>query len=135
VELASWAGGISDFLVRFWADAIMEDALRCAMQYVSRYQEEHFGLQNPSAMHPGSLEDWPLRQQVELFSLFKDPGSTVGVQLTESCLMIPAKSVSGISFAHEASFASCQLCMRPDCPNRRAVYDPDLYQQKYAVVP
>jgi len=45
--------------------------------------------------------------------------------------MVPVKSVSGILFPTEESFASCQLCPREVCPGRRAPYDPDLYDAKY----
>ena len=45
--------------------------------------------------------------------------------------MVPTKSVSGILFPAEETFASCQLCPRDDCPNRRAPYDPELFERKY----
>jgi predicted transcriptional regulator len=82
-------------------------------------------------MNPGSLTDWPLREQRALFSLLGDVQATVGVELTNSLLMVPTKSVSGIFFPAEESFASCQLCPREACPNRRAPYDPELYDRKY----
>ncbi len=46
--------------------------------------------------------------------------------------MLPTKSVSGILFPTEHDFASCQLCQRGDCPNRRARYDPELLEARYA---
>jgi hypothetical protein len=55
----------------------------------------------------------------------------VGVRLTDSCLMMPTKSVSGIRFPTETSFESCQLCPRDDCPGRRAPYDSGLYDRRY----
>jgi hypothetical protein len=39
--------------------------------------------------------------------------------------------VSGILFPTEETFASCQLCPREDCPNRRAPYDAELFERKY----
>ncbi len=45
--------------------------------------------------------------------------------------MVPTKSVSGILFPAEESFASCQLCPRENCPNRRAPYDPELFDRKF----
>jgi len=45
------------------------------------------------------------------------------VRLTESLLMIPRKSASGIYFPTEVSFSSCQLCPRERCDNRKAGYD------------
>lgn len=39
--------------------------------------------------------DWPLTQQQPLFTLLGDPEASIGVQLTDSLLMIPNKSLSG----------------------------------------
>jgi hypothetical protein len=81
-------------------------------------------------MNPGSLENWPISEQKPLFSLFGDVEKLIGVRLSDSFLMFPIKSVSGIYFPTESSFASCQLCPREKCPNRRAKYDPEL-KEKY----
>ncbi len=69
-----------------------------------------------------------------LFALLGDVRSAIGVELTDSLLMVPRKSVSGILFVAEETFASCQLCPRQDCPNRRAPYDAGLFERKYAEV-
>jgi hypothetical protein len=84
-------------------------------------------------MSPGSLADWPITQQEELFSIFGNVEDLIGVKLTESFLMVPLKSVSGIYFPTEIEFVSCQLCPREVCSGRRAPYDPDLakkYREK-----
>jgi hypothetical protein len=77
-------------------------------------------------MSPGSLQDWPLEAQSQLFQLLPDVEAAIGVRLTESLLMIPTKSVSGIYFQTEVSFVNCQLCQRGKCPGRKARYDEDL---------
>jgi len=46
------------------------------------------------------------------------------VILTESFLMMPRKSSSGIFFPTETPFFACQLCPREGCPARKAAYDP-----------
>ena len=51
----------------------------------------------------------------------------MGVRLTDSFLMVPNKSVSGIFFPAEVTFTSCQLCQRGVCPGRRAPFDPKLH--------
>jgi hypothetical protein len=75
-------------------------------------------------MNPGSgdADVWPIQQQRELFSLLGDVQGELGVSLTESCLMVPNKTVSGLIFPTEIDFESCQVCKRKDCPNRRAPY-------------
>ena len=82
-------------------------------------------------MSPGSLADWPLQEQRQLFTILGNTWDTVGVRLTDSLLMVPIKSVSGIRFPTESSFESCQLCPRAQCPGRRAPYDAGLYDLKY----
>jgi hypothetical protein len=86
-----------------------------------------------AAMSPGSLADWPIREQRPLFSLLGDPEQAIGVKLTDSFLMIPNKTVSGLRFSTEERFESCQLCPREHCPGRRAAYEPDLYDRKYRI--
>lgn len=132
VELDAWASGIDGLLERFWADAILEEAVYAAIRFLEKHMDEAFLLEGAATMNPGSLEDWPLTQQRELFSLMPDAEATTGVRLTDSFLMLPTKSVSGIRFPHAESFESCQLCPRENCPNRRAPYDPHLYAQKFA---
>ena len=84
--------------------------------------EERFGLVSLSNMSPGSLEDWPIAEQTKLFSIFGDTESLVGVRLTESLLMVPRKSISGILFPSEEGFIACRLCERERCPGRRAPF-------------
>ncbi len=133
-EMKEWADTHADMLQRFWADAIMEQALFTATAAFDRLLEERYQPGPLSAMNPGSLEDWPITQQRPLFALFGDTRAQIGVELTNSMLMIPAKSVSGVLFPSQEGFvASCQLCPRQVCPNRRAPYDPALFDNKYAL--
>ena len=133
-ELKDWADTQTDMLQRFWADAIMEQALYAALQELDHRLEERYQPGPLSSMNPGSLEDWPITQQRALFGLFGDTRPQVGVELTESLLMIPAKSVSGVLFPSQEGFvASCQLCPREVCSNRREPYDPALFDNKYAL--
>ncbi len=130
-ELDDWAHDKDDPLQQFWAEAIKESALRAAIKAMNEDLEKRYKPGKTSTMNPGSLLDWPLKQQRPLFALLGDPQAAIGVRLTPSCLMVPNKSVSGIRFPTEESFESCQLCPAVNCPGRRAPYDPDLYDKKY----
>jgi hypothetical protein len=130
-ELERWARSLADLLHRFWAEVISEMALRSALQTLDEHLAQRYRPGPTSMMNPGSLDDWPLQEQRVLFALLGNTRDTVGVHLTDSLLMVPTKSVSGILFPTEGNFASCQLCPREVCPNRRAPYDPDLYDRKY----
>jgi len=130
-ELAAWADSKEDPLEHFYADAINQAVLHSAMTSFRAHVAEQYQLGNISVMNPGSLTDWPLREQRPLFSLLGDVKAAIGVELTDTLLMVPTKSVSGILFVTEESFASCQLCPRLDCPNRHAPYDPALFKRRY----
>ncbi len=125
-ELTEVSAPAGDMLLDYCLDIIKQMALDAALAHLHDHLKAKYALGQTSSMNPGSLEDWPITQQRELFGIFGDVEQLVGVRLTESCLMIPTKSVSGIIFPTEIEFASCQLCSRERCPNRRAGYDPEL---------
>jgi hypothetical protein len=131
VELQAWAEGLADMLYRFWAEEIKLAALRAASQALDEDLVARYNPGKTSRMNPGSLADWPLREQEPLFTILGDVQAAIGVRLTDSYLMIPNKSTSGLRFPRETSFASCQLCPREGCPGRQAKYDPELYESTY----
>ena len=100
-------------------------------KHLNEHLIDHFQPGKISRMNPGSLPDWPLPEQQQLFALLGGGPASIGIKLTDSFLMVPIKSVSGIWFPNEESFESCRLCPREKCPGRRAPYDPDLYDRKY----
>lgn len=130
-ELQEWAEGMDDMMARFWAEAIKEAALFCAVRALEADLEQRYRPGKTSYMSPGSLADWPIEQQRVLFALFENRQEAIGVRLTDSMLMVPTKTVSRVCFPTEASFASCQLCPREGCPNRRAPYEPELFASHY----
>ena len=123
----------SDFMKCYCLDRIKEILLRSARDYLKDYLQRNYALPQLSAMNPGSLEDWPITQQKELFSIFGNVEELIGVKLTEALYMVPLKSVSGIFFPTRVEFISCQLCPKEVCEGRKAPYDPDLakkYREK-----
>jgi hypothetical protein len=131
MELQEWSDSITDMFVGYWAEAIKELALFAALEALASHLDDHFRPGTVSTMSPGSLQDWPISEQRPLFKLMGNTREKIGVELTESCLMVPTKSVSGIRFPIDETFESCQLCPRTACPNRRAPYDETLYEKKY----
>jgi hypothetical protein len=131
MELADWREREQDILRQFWADAIMEAAVHAAVDLISQELAGCFQTNRLAAMNPGSLIDWPISQQAPFFQLLGDEARQTGVTLTESMLMVPAKSTTGLFFETESGYVNCQLCPRQTCPNRRAAYDPTLMEAKY----
>ncbi|MFC1650323.1 vitamin B12 dependent-methionine synthase activation domain-containing protein [Candidatus Latescibacterota bacterium] len=130
-ELEEWSESITDMVENFWVDSIKEIALRNAYDILAEHLNEKYDLGKTSTMSPGSLEDWPLKEQRILFTILGNTKDAIGLELTDSLLMVPTKSVSGIRFATEENFESCLLCQREGCQGRRAKYDKDLYDHKY----
>lgn len=130
-ELEEWSISVQGMLERFWADTIKEMALRSAVEALNDDIENRYSPGSTATMSPGSLEDWPLEEQSRLFDLLGREPETIGVHLTDSMLMVPTKSISGIRFPTEESFESCQLCARKNCPGRRVPFEEGLYERKY----
>jgi len=129
LELDAWGRSFDDMLLHYWADVMMESAARQASRYLDEHLKRRFKLGRVSSMHPGSLADWPITQQRELFTLLGDTQAAIGVTLTESMLMLPAKSVSGLLFSTSTDFESCALCPRENCPTRHTPYDQEMAEK------
>jgi hypothetical protein len=133
VELDNWAKSLDDPLHQLWVESIQIEVLKSANQTMDLHIKDNFQTGSLSSMSPGSLEDWPIEEQKILFQLLGDTEKQIGVKLTESMLMLPAKSLSGLRFESEEKFESCQLCPREKCPGRRVPYDKSLFEKKYNV--
>jgi len=112
-----------DPLQQYYLDTIANVALVDVLKSLGLYLNRQYKLEKLAYMNPGSLPDWPLQEQAQLFRLLGDVSGSIGVHLTPSMLMMPSKSLSGIYFPTEVSFESCQLCPRQGCPSRKAAYD------------
>ena len=119
----------TDLLENFYLDTIGNVALNSARKHLKRHLESKFALEKISSMAPGSLADWPIEEQAPLFKLLGDVDTSIGVMLTDSLLMLPAKSISGLYFPTEVSFFSCQLCPRERCESRKAKFSPKLAEE------
>ena len=119
-----------DFLKKFWLDNIKAVLLGFSISHLNEYLDRKYKLGKTASMNPGSGDAgiWPIEQQRELFSLFGDVEHLIGVRLTDTCLMIPNKTVSGVCFQTEINFHSCQVCHREKCVSRKAPFDMVLWR-------
>jgi hypothetical protein len=115
-----------DALEKYYLDLIGNAAVVKARDHLKSRLANRYGLGGLSYLGPGQLKDWPLEEQKPLFSLLGDVERAVGVTLSDSLLMIPRKSLSGIYFPTEIPFMACQLCPKESCPSRKARYDEKL---------
>jgi hypothetical protein len=122
-----------DPLKAFWWNGIKTQLLEAARSYLFELVSGKYRLGTTSAMWPGSgdADVWPIEQQRELFMLLGEAKDRIGVVLTDSFLMTPNKSISGILFPAEHDFRTCELCHRSDCPSRQAPFDAMLWERMH----
>lgn len=103
------------------ADAYILDAMASVAveDMIDRFQdlmENRYSAEDSTVtlrFSPGYC-DWPVTQQKKLFNIF-DP-KQLDVELLDSCLMKPRKSISGVFGITSQNFALYNPC--PDCPIR-----------------
>ena len=125
-KLGQKQNACDDLLESYYLDCIGNLALNSVGKQLKKHLQSKFAVEKLSSMAPGSLSDWPIEEQAPLFKLLGDVETAIGVKLTGSLLMLPAKSVSGFYFPTEVSFTSCQLCPRKRCESRKAKYNQSL---------
>lgn len=130
-EFQQWMDRVKlcdDMVLQYIADSLGS----CLAEKVADYMEKHLsaviasqGLKHTNRFSPGYC-NWHVSEQQNLFSLFPTP-APCGIELTESSLMIPIKSVSGIigigSQVKKLEY-SCGLCTLERCYKKRKPQSP-----------
>ena len=101
---------VASALVDSAADQVQEDVRQLAHTR---------GLKITNRYSPGYCS-WNVEEQQKLFSLF--PEGSCGISLSESSLMSPVKSISGIiGLGTDVLFRdyTCEICPMPDCQFRK----------------
>ncbi len=122
-ELDSLNCSQNDMLAKFRLDAVKSTVLFAAGRNFENELKKRYPEHRLTHINPGEIDDWPLTEQKELFSLFKGAAAKIGVQLTEGCMIKPVKSRSGIYFVNDDGFETCRLCTQNRCAGRRAAFD------------
>ena len=115
-----------DIMEAFILDAIGSLTVENAMDKIQEQLKTemlHSGLKISNRYSPGYC-NWPLSDQQALFNLIGE--NPTGIQLSDSCLMTPRKSVSGIigigtHLKHHAY--GCAICSNVDCIYRRILHE------------
>lgn len=114
-----------DPLKAYFVDTLGSIAVEKAMDLVQHQLAEELSarqLQFTNRFSPGYC-GWPVREQQKIFSFF--PSSPCGISLSESSLMIPSKSVSGIiGVGHSVRYVehNCMLCEMKNCLYRKKLH-------------
>lgn len=128
-ELDRAFSGHGDMLKQYWWDMIKSQLLETANEHIRAHLHRKYKLGGTAAMHPGSADTsvWPIEQQRGLFKVLGDVEGAIAVRLTDSSLMIPNKTTSGIIFENESDYRSCEVCHRENCPSRHAPFNEQLW--------
>jgi len=106
-------------------DAVGTVASRFLSQYIRSVvcqEAKEQNLQTTKYFTPGTFE-WDTNQQKNIFKII--PADKIGVKLTESCMMVPKKSLSWATGAGENIITpskkddSCQICQAINCQYRK----------------
>ncbi len=129
VEMDAAFPACGDMVQEFWWDLIKTHLLGAAHKYLDEALHRKFRLGKTATMRPGSGDAsiWPIDQQRGLFALLGGVEAAIGVRLTDSFLMVPNKTTSGILFPTEVDFRSCEVCHRETCPSRHAPFNKELW--------
>lgn len=100
--------------------------MRAAVKHFEGHLRSTYRLPEVSRMGPGEAMG-ATSQQPALFSLIGDVEEAIGVKLSAHNMMVPEKSSSGMYFETAVRIESCQLCPN-QCRNRRARYEPELFE-------
>ena len=124
-KLEEWSKGYEhDYLLGFWADEIKKRFLGiAAAAFRSHIKDTYRTAGHLAALNPGSLAGWPISGQETLFQMLGGPDfvrEMIGVTYSDSFLMFPTKTISGVAFESETFYENCQYCPLEKCPNRRA---------------
>ena len=132
-EVDDWSHNEKDYVVSLWLDMIKEMFLHDANIFFREHMKNAYKFEKLSSINPGSgdVDNWHISQQAKLFAMIGNVKGEIGVTLTESFLMLPTKSTSGLLFPSETGFVNCVLCQRENCLGRQAAFDSELYAQTF----
>ena len=108
-----------EILEEFIADAIGSVIAEACVNSIAGELAENNNCTYPYS--PGYC-NWKLTEQALLFSLL--PDTPCGITLTESCLMVPIKSISGIIGIGkniERKAYACNICEMKNCYKRKEI--------------
>jgi hypothetical protein len=95
-----------------------------ATSYLQNHLVRDYELQQISGLIPGHPASWPVKQTKELVSLLGNVEDSIGVRLTDSLVLMPVNSVSGILYPTKMRLERCHVCPNETCRERRTAYDP-----------
>lgn len=113
----------SDVLDYYIMDQISYSGYLCALDDMYKYMSDKYEINKFISLCAGSVPDWSVEEVIKIFNIFGENYKEIGVNVLESGLVEPLKSTSGILFATDETFHSCEICKKENCPSRYADFD------------
>ena len=113
----------SDMVQTYISDCIGSQIVESVADYMEQQLQillDVDGLKRTNRFSPGYC-GWLVKEQPKLFSLFPEK-NPCDIELTDSCLMLPVKSVSGIiGVGHDVRYLpyTCHLCDMKMCYKKK----------------
>ena len=98
-EIEKISNEIEDVMSKYILDGIKTMILHSTTDYISEHIKANYGFENIKYDIPGSLDEWQMSAQTQLFQIIGEITELIGVRLSDSYIMNPSKSVSGIYYA------------------------------------
>ena len=117
-SLMSEGNYLEGYIADLVASALVDSAADQVQEQVRKLAGKQ-GLKITNRYSPGYCS-WSVAEQQKLFSLF--PGGCCGISLSESSLMSPVKSISGIiGVGSDVAFRdyTCEICSMKNCHFRK----------------
>ena len=126
-QISSLIDSTEDTLDKYILDQIAYITYLHAMREMSARIESDLGILRYIMLCPGSVIDWSIIDVKKIFNLMDGMYQEIDVEILSSGLIDPLKSISGIFYSTDEEFDSCEICMRANCPSRKAEFDEDLH--------
>jgi tRNA A37 threonylcarbamoyladenosine synthetase subunit TsaC/SUA5/YrdC len=94
-----------------------------ATGYLQDHLVKNYGLEQVSGIIPGHPTTWTIKQTKELVSLLGNLEEAIGIRLTDSMVLMPTNSVSGILYPTATRIERCHVCPNETCRERRTAYN------------
>ena len=97
-EIEEWSKQFTEHIDRYLTDQIKEEEMAAARDHLKATIKEKYGLDKIFTMQPGSRPEWAISEQKPLFELIGNAEELIGATVTESFLLMPVKTTSGLIY-------------------------------------
>lgn len=128
-EISTYIENTEDALDQYILDQIAYLAYLQAMNQMTLEAENQLGIERQIRLCPGSVIDWSVADVKKIFALMDGLYQDLDISVLSSGLIDPLKSTSGIFYASNEEFESCEICPRANCETRRVEFDEELHDR------